>query len=123
MLVVALAIVPVADGARGARAVTSGVRGFSHAKAFPRHGYDQFRFTAAGGEHVRLTVATRVCNIPFPGIPGSCVILTDAGSRIGYAYHVKHYLGSTQFEYGCLNLSSERPGHEAVCPTSPPTIC
>ena len=115
-LVVALAIVPIADAARRTGSVASGVSGFSRAKALPRHGYDQFRFTAARGEHVRLAVATRVCNIPFPGIPGSCVILTDAGSRIGYAYHVKHYLGSTQFEYGCLNLSSTRPGHEVVCP-------
>jgi hypothetical protein len=118
-VVVVLALVPIADGARHPANVASGNRGYSHAKAFPRHGYDEFRFTAERGEHVSLTVATRRCQIPFPGLPGSCLILVDDGSRIGYAYHVTHYLGNTVFDYGCLNPSSPgRSTHEVVCPNS-----
>src|SRR5689334_8342648 len=106
-LIAGLTIVPAA-----------GAAGYSRAKAIPRHGYDEFRFTAAKGEHVRLTVATRRCQIPYPGLPTSCVILTDAGSRIGYAYHVTHHLGNTVFDYGCLNSASVKPAHQAVCPNS-----
>ena len=109
-------IVPTVDGAPTGH-VASGSRGYSHARAIPRKHYDEFRFTAARGERVGLTVTTRRCQIPFPGLPGPCVILTDTGSRIGYAYHVIHYLGSTQFEYGCLNPSSTNPTHMAVCPS------
>ena len=117
-LVGALTIVPIADAARRPTGdAASGGSGFSRAKAIPRHGYDEFRFTALRGEHVHLTVATRRCQIPYPGLPGPCVILTDTGSRIGFAYHVTHYLGSTQFDYGCLNPPSNRPMHEVVCPS------
>jgi hypothetical protein len=114
-LVVALTIVPIADAARRT-SVPSGSRGFSRAKVIPRHGFDEIRFTAARGEHVAPTVETRVCHIPFPGLDGSCVIFTNAGSRIGYQYFVTHNLGNTVFDYGCLIPSSSRLAHEAVCP-------
>jgi hypothetical protein len=115
-LVVGLTVVPIAAAARSTTRRQSSGGGYSRAKAIPHHSYNEFRFTAARGERVRLTVATRVCHIPFPGIDGSCVILTDTGSRIGYEYFVKHYLGSTQFQYGCLDPTSAKPTHEAVCP-------
>lgn len=117
MLVVGLAIAPVADGTGRTSQRQSGGGGYSHAKQISHHSYDEFKFTAARGERVNLTVATRRCHIPFPGIDGSCVILTDAGARIGYEYFVKHNLGNTLFEGGCLNPSSPgRSTHEVVCP-------
>jgi hypothetical protein len=117
MLVIGLAIVPIADGAGPTPQRRSGRGGYSRAKPLPGHVHDGFIFRAARGERVRLTVATRRCQIPYPGLPGTCVILADADSRIGYEYFVTHYLGNTVFDYGCLNPSSPgRSTHEVVCP-------
>jgi len=117
-LVIGLTIVPIADGAVQTPRGQSSGGGYSHAKPLPGHVRDGFLFRAARGERVQLTVATRRCNIPYPGLPGPCVILVDAGSRIGYEYFVTHYLGHTGFDYGCLNPSLARPTHDVVCPTS-----
>ena len=119
--VVALAAVVMVGCAVMAPATTAGTSAgtYSHARVIPgKHGNPwTIRFTAAKGERVALTVSIGGCQ--HTAVDASrCLELDDAGSLIGYSYHVTeqptigHFF---DFDYGCFNAHHNQARHQALC--------
>ena len=100
---------------------TAGTGGgtYSHANVIPGKNGNPWtiRFTAAKGERVALTVSIRGCESPY--LAGTrCLDLEDAGSLIGYSYHVTEHptIGHFfDFDYGCFAPHHRQARHHAQC--------
>jgi Ca2+-binding RTX toxin-like protein len=97
----------------------TGVGTYSHANVIPGKNGNPWtiRFTAAKGERVALTVSITGCTSPY--LAGTrCLDLQNAGSLIGYSYHVTeqptigHFF---DFDYGCFAPHHKQARHHAQC--------
>ena len=97
----------------------TGAGTYSHANVIPGKNGNPWtiRFTAAKGERVALTVSISGCISPY--LEGTrCLDLQDAGSLIGYSYHVTeqptigHFF---DFDYGCFAPHHKQARHHAQC--------
>ncbi|HTP20773.1 MAG TPA: calcium-binding protein [Solirubrobacteraceae bacterium] len=116
-----LAVAVLVGCAVMAPATTAGTSAgtYSHANVIPGKNGNPWtiRFTAAKGEHVALTVSITACRSPY--LDGTrCLDLEDAGSLIGYSYHVTeqptigHFF---DFDYGCFAPHHRQARHHAQC--------
>jgi Ca2+-binding RTX toxin-like protein len=92
---------------------------YSHANVIPGKNGNPWtiRFTAAKGERVALKVSIGGCVSPFVDA-SHCLVLQDAGSLIGYGYHVTEHptIGHFfDFDYGCYAAHHRQPRHQALC--------
>ena len=106
---------------------TAGTGGgtFSHARVIPGKNGNPWTisFTAAKGERVALTLSVVGCSSPY--LDGTrCLDLQDAGSLIGWAYHVTEHptIGHFfDFNYGCFAPHHRQARHHAQCAFETPS--
>jgi Ca2+-binding RTX toxin-like protein len=119
VLLLAVAVLLASGVTAPATAAGTGAGTYSHARVLPGKNGNPWtiRFTAAKGESVALTVSIAGCSSPFlEGNP--CLDLQDAGSLIGYSYHVTEHptIGHFfDFNYGCFAPHHKQARHHAQC--------